>query len=222
MQQPFSLQGRVALITGGGTGIGLDIAKCFLASGATVIITGRRVDVLKEAIANLGAWAHYAVNDVSELSKTESFVAEITAKYGNIDILVNNAGINMKRPAVEVSDADFANIINVNLNAVFALTREVGKHMLERGKGSIIMISSMAAYYGIGMVRQRGSRECDCPWIYRNGDESDGDEFRSGSETQGDGSHAHGLFWETRGHRLGGSLFSFGCIKLRNRRLNPG
>ncbi len=80
MQQPFSLQGRVALITGGGTGIGLDIAKCFLASGATVIITGRRVDVLKEAIANLGAWAHYAVNDVSELSKTESFVAEITAK----------------------------------------------------------------------------------------------------------------------------------------------
>ena len=152
MQQPFSLQGRVALITGGGTGIGLDIAKCFLASGATVIITGRRVDVLKEAIANLGAWAHYAVNDVSELSKTESFVAEITAKYGNIDILVNNAGINMKRPAVEVSDADFANIINVNLNAVFALTREVGKHMLERGKGSIIMISSMAAYYGIDRV----------------------------------------------------------------------
>ena len=152
MQQPFSLQGRVALITGGGTGIGFDIAKCFLASGATVIITGRRVDVLKEAIANLGAWAHYAVNDVSELSKTESFVAEITAKYGNIDILVNNAGINMKRPAVEVSDADFANIINVNLNAVFALTREVGKHMLERGKGSIIMISSMAAYYGIDRV----------------------------------------------------------------------
>ena len=142
----------MALITGGGTGIGFDIAKCFLASGATVIITGRRVDVLKEAIANLGAWAHYAVNDVSELSKTESFVAEIKAKYGNIDILVNNAGINMKRPAVEVSDADFANIINVNLNAVFALTREVGKHMLERGKGSIIMISSMAAYYGIDRV----------------------------------------------------------------------
>ena len=152
MQQPFSLQGRVALITGGGTGIGFDIAKCFLASGATVIITGRRVDVLKEAIANLGAGAHYAVNDVSELSKTESFVAEITAKYGNIDILVNNAGINMKRPAVEVSDTDFANIINVNLNAVFALTREVGKHMLESGKGSIIMISSMAAYYGIDRV----------------------------------------------------------------------
>jgi NAD(P)-dependent dehydrogenase (short-subunit alcohol dehydrogenase family) len=61
MQQPFSLQGRVALITGGGTGIGFDIAKCFLASGATVIITGRRVDVLKEAIANLGAGAHYEI-----------------------------------------------------------------------------------------------------------------------------------------------------------------
>ena len=152
MQQPFSLQGRVALITGGGTGIGFDIAKFFLASGATVVITGRREEVLKEAVANLGSGAHYAVNDVSDLSLTSQLVAELVAKHGGIDILVNNAGINMKRPAVEVSDDDFANIINVNLNAVFALTREVGKHMLDRGKGSIIMISSMAAYYGIDRV----------------------------------------------------------------------
>jgi NAD(P)-dependent dehydrogenase (short-subunit alcohol dehydrogenase family) len=152
MQTPFSLQGRVALITGGGTGIGFDIAKCFLASGATVVITGRRADVLKEAAASLGAGAHFAVNDVSDLSLTSSLVSEIVSKHGGIDILVNNAGINMKRHAVEVSDDDFANIINVNLNAVFALTREVGKHMLERGKGSIIMISSMAAYYGIDRV----------------------------------------------------------------------
>ena len=135
MQQPFSLQGRVALITGGGTGIGFDIAKCFLASGATVVITGRREEVLKEAVANLGAGAHYAVNDVADLGLTSQLVTGLLAQHGAIDILVNNAGINMKRPAVEVSDGDFANIINVNLNAVFSLTREVGKHMLERGKG---------------------------------------------------------------------------------------
>ncbi len=152
MQQPFSLHGRVALITGGGTGIGFDIAKCFLASGATVVITGRREDVLKEAVATLGSGAHYAVNDVADLSLTTRLVTGLVAKHGAIDILVNNAGINMKRPAIEVSDDDFANIINVNLNAVFSLTREVGKHMLERGKGSIIMISSMAAYYGIDRV----------------------------------------------------------------------
>ncbi|MFD3394407.1 glucose 1-dehydrogenase [Aquirufa sp. OSTEICH-129V] len=152
MQQPFSLHGRVALITGGGTGIGFDIAKCFLASGATVVITGRREDVLKEAVANLGSGAHYAVNDVADLSLTTQLVTGLVAKHGAIDILVNNAGINMKRPAIEVSDDDFAHIINVNLNAVFSLTREVGKHMLARGKGSIIMISSMAAYYGIDRV----------------------------------------------------------------------
>ena len=69
MQQPFSLQGRVALITGGGTGIGFDIAKCFLASGATVVITGRREEVLKEAVASLGAGANYAVNDVADLGQ---------------------------------------------------------------------------------------------------------------------------------------------------------
>ena len=93
MQQPFSLQGRVALITGGGTGIGFDIAKCFLASGATVVITGRREEVLKEAVANLGAGAHYAVNDVADLSRTSMLVAEVSAKHGAIDILVNNASL---------------------------------------------------------------------------------------------------------------------------------
>jgi NAD(P)-dependent dehydrogenase (short-subunit alcohol dehydrogenase family) len=88
MQQPFSLQGRVALITGGGTGIGFDIAKCFLASGATVVITGRREDVLKEAVANLGAGAHYAVNDVSDLSLTAQLVSDLVARHGAIDILL--------------------------------------------------------------------------------------------------------------------------------------
>ena len=188
MQQPFSLQGRVALITGGGTGIGFDIAKCFLASGATVVITGRRGDVLKEAVANLGSGAHYAVNDVSDLSRTSSLVAEVLAKHGGIDILANNAGINMKRPAVEVSDDDFANIINVNLNAVFSLTREVGKHMLDRGKGSIIMISSMAAYYGIDRVAAYASSKTGIYGLVRvlasewsNGNRPQGaDEWRTG------------------------------------------
>lgn len=152
MNNPFSLEGKVALITGGGTGIGLDMAKCFVQSGATVIITGRREEVLKEAVAEIGSSSHYVVNDVSDLSQTKTLVEIIIAKFGKIDVLVNNAGINMKKHAVEVSDEDFSRIIQTNLNAVFALTREVGKHMLERKSGSIIMISSMAAYYGIDRV----------------------------------------------------------------------
>lgn len=152
MQNPFSLSGKVALITGGGTGIGLDMAKCFVQSGATVIITGRREEVLQEAVQEIGQGAHYMVNDVSDLSQTSHLVQQIVSQFGQIDILVNNAGINMKKHAVEVSDEEFNRIIQTNLNAVFALTREVGKHMLQRKSGSIIMISSMAAYYGIDRV----------------------------------------------------------------------
>ncbi|RXK48753.1 SDR family NAD(P)-dependent oxidoreductase [Aquirufa rosea] len=152
MENKFSLQGKVALITGGGTGIGFDIAKCMLASGAQVIITGRREIVLQEAVNFLGEGAFYRVHDVANVKASPELVSEIIQSFGQIDILVNNAGINMKRPALEVSNDDFAQIIQVNLNAVFVLSREVGKHMLARKSGSIIMISSMAAYYGIDRV----------------------------------------------------------------------
>ncbi|HET9503651.1 MAG TPA: glucose 1-dehydrogenase [Hymenobacter sp.] len=150
--QVFSLAGRVALITGGGTGIGLEIARCMVAAGATVIITGRRESVLQESAAELGENAHFVVNDVSDLGGTDALIEQIEAEHGPLDILVNNAGINMKKPALEVTDEDFSRIIHTNLNAVFALTRAAGRRMVPRGRGTIIMISSMAAYYGIDRV----------------------------------------------------------------------
>lgn len=148
----FALDQKLCLITGGGSGIGFDIAKCMVFSGAKVIITGRRVEPLKEAVAELGKNAHYFVNDVTELSSLEGLVNDIEVAHGPIDILVNNAGVNMKRPALEVSDEDFNRIIQTNLSAVFALTRACAKRMIARKSGSIIMISSMAAYYGIDRV----------------------------------------------------------------------
>lgn len=150
--QVFSLAGRVALITGGGTGIGLEIARCMVAAGATVIITGRRESVLQESAADLGEGAHFLVNDVTDLSSIEGLVEQVEATYGPLDILVNNAGINMKKPALEVTDEDFSRIIHTNLNAVFALTRAAAKRMVARRSGMILMISSMAAYYGIDRV----------------------------------------------------------------------
>lgn len=148
----FSLAGRVALITGGGTGIGLEIARCMVQAGATVIITGRRESVLQESAAALGKGGNFLVNDVTDLSSIEGLVEQVEATYGPLDILVNNAGINMKKPALEVTDEDFSRIIHTNLNAVFALTRAAAKRMLARRSGTILMISSMAAYYGIDRV----------------------------------------------------------------------
>lgn len=148
----FSLKGKIALITGGGSGIGLDIARCMVQAGAQVVITGRREQPLQEATEKLGEQAHYRVNDVTERSALDALVEDIERNLGPIAILVNNAGINMKKPALEVTDEDFDRIVHTNLNAVFSLTRACAQRMMARKSGSIIMISSMAAYYGIDRV----------------------------------------------------------------------
>lgn len=148
----FSLAGKLALITGGGSGIGFDIARCMVEAGATVVITGRREQPLRDAARTLGNKAHYMVNDVTERALLDGLVRDIENAHGPIDILVNNAGVNMKKPALEVTDADFDRIVHTNLNSVFSLTRACAARMIERGSGSIIMISSMAAYYGIDRV----------------------------------------------------------------------
>ncbi|MCD8540144.1 MAG: SDR family oxidoreductase [Leadbetterella sp.] len=148
----FSLENQLALITGGGAGIGLEIARCLISAGARVVITGRTESTLQQAVAGLGEKAGYAVNDITELDTLEGLISEVESLYGPIDILVNNAGINQKKPALEVSDAEFTRIIDTNLTAVFSLTRAVTRRMVERQRGSVIMISSMAAYYGIDRV----------------------------------------------------------------------
>ncbi|UBM57739.1 glucose 1-dehydrogenase [Marinilongibacter aquaticus] len=148
----FSLEGKLALVTGGGTGIGLAITRAFVAAGAEVVITGRREQVLAETAEDLGEKVHYRVNDVCEVESLPALVEDIEKNIGEIDILVNNAGINQKKPALEVTDEEFDRIIKTNLYGVFALTREVGKCMTARKRGSVIMISSMSAYYGIDRV----------------------------------------------------------------------
>ncbi|GAC1373058.1 MAG: SDR family NAD(P)-dependent oxidoreductase [Hymenobacter sp.] len=148
----FSLADQLALVTGGGTGIGLEIARCLAQAGATVVITGRREAVLRAAVESLGPAVQYFVNDITDLASIDGLVAQIEATHGPLDILVNNAGVNLKKPALEVTDEDFARILHTNLHSVFALTRACATRMVARRKGVILMISSMAAYYGIDRV----------------------------------------------------------------------
>lgn len=152
MNNPFSLAGKRVLITGGGTGLGLGIAKAMLDAGANVVIMGRRVDVLEQAVGSLGGNVVYVQFDVSDLPSIPNIIKSIEEEKGPIDVLVNNAGINMKKTALEVSDEEFQRIVQTNLNAVFAMSREVGKYMQTRKAGVIINISSMAAIYGLPLV----------------------------------------------------------------------
>ena len=152
MTDLFSLKGKTALITGGGTGIGRAIATAFAQAGAKVIISGRREQPLSDAVKALGGSAGYHAFDVSDLPAVPGAVTAIESKHGPINILVNNAGINLKKPTLELTDEEFNRIVQANLNGLFALTREVCRGMAERKHGVVLNITSMAAIYGLPKV----------------------------------------------------------------------
>ena len=144
--------GRLALVTGGGSGIGFAIAEKLIVNGITTIIIGRNKEKLECAKDKLGDHCKSVVFDLNELDAIPSLVQNIREAYGSIDILVNNAGINQKKDFTEVSDVEFQRVMHTNVTASFALSREVAKDMLQNGGGAIINISSMAAKYGIPRV----------------------------------------------------------------------
>jgi NAD(P)-dependent dehydrogenase (short-subunit alcohol dehydrogenase family) len=143
---------RVAIVTGGGSGIGLAIAQKFVESNMTTIIVGRDTCKLDKAKEQLGKLCIPLQGDLNDLKAIPDLVEQVTNDYGHINVLVNNAGINMKKDFTEVTDEEFQKIILTNLTAVFALSREVAKNMMHNGGGSIINISSMASQYGIPKV----------------------------------------------------------------------
>lgn len=143
---------KVAIVTGGGSGIGLAIAGEFTRNGITTIIIGRDNEKLLNAKKTLGENCIPVQYDLSNIAGVPALVEKLTSEHGHIDILVNNAGINLKKEFTEVSDEEFQNILLVNVSVVFALSREVVKNMFANGGGSIINISSMASQYGIPKV----------------------------------------------------------------------
>ncbi len=143
---------KVAIVTGGGGGIGLAIARKFTDHHIRTIIIGRDEDKLSSAAEELGPLCYPISQDLTDLGALPGLVQQIMARFGKIDILVNNAGINQKKEFTDVSDEDFQRIIHTNVTVVFALSREVVKSMEQAGSGVIINISSMAAQYGIPKV----------------------------------------------------------------------
>lgn len=148
----FDLTGKKALVTGGSRGLGFAIAKAFIAHNAEVIITGRNKEHMEKACETLGEKCKGHIFDLKELDDIAGFVSAIEKEYGPIDILVNNAGIHLKKDALDVSDEAYGEVIRINQQAVFAMSRECAKKMMTRKKGVILMISSMASQYGIPKV----------------------------------------------------------------------
>ncbi|HSB70124.1 MAG TPA: glucose 1-dehydrogenase [Candidatus Methylomirabilis sp.] len=152
MQDPFRLDGRLALVTGGGTGLGHGVCRAMTEAGARIVMTGRREDVLKAACEQLGGSSAYLRHDVADLPSIPGLVEQVESRFGPLDILVNNAGNHLKKGAVETSDAEFSTVLQTHLFGAYALSRECGRRMLARKRGSILMVVSMASLFGIPMV----------------------------------------------------------------------
>lgn len=143
---------KIAIVTGGNSGLGFATAKKFCENGIKTYILGRNKEKTEEACAELGELAESIIIDLTQLDQIPALVDGIFQKEGQIDILVNNAGINMKKDLVDVTDSEFEQVVRTNLFSVFAISREVVKKMKEKNGGSIINISSMAAQYGLPKV----------------------------------------------------------------------
>ncbi|MCU0792776.1 MAG: SDR family oxidoreductase [Opitutaceae bacterium] len=149
----FSLHREVALITGGGTGIGLGIARCFVAAGARVVLVGRREPELAASCADLGPLATYVVQDITATEAAPELVRRASSvAAGPVTILVNNAGQHLKKSAADTTTEDFQAILSTHVLAAHALTRAVLPGMIERGAGNILFTSSMAAFMGVPLV----------------------------------------------------------------------
>lgn len=149
----FSLAQDRAIVTGGGTGLGAAIAECLIAAGARVVICGRRQSVLQETCRRLGERASYVVHDVSDLSNADRLTSAAALQNGGpATILINNAGIHLKKPALDETPKDDRDVFDVHVFGAMALTRAVAAGMIERGSGSIVFITSMAALFGIPEV----------------------------------------------------------------------
>jgi NAD(P)-dependent dehydrogenase (short-subunit alcohol dehydrogenase family) len=143
---------KIAIITGGASGIGFAIAKKFVQNNIIVVLIGRDKTRLKLACETLGESADFVGCDLSRISDLPGVVKQISEKHGRIDILVNNAGTHLKKAIINVTDEEYQKVILTNQTAMFSLTREVTKIMQEHGTGEILNISSMASQYGLPNV----------------------------------------------------------------------
>ncbi|HXJ77851.1 MAG TPA: glucose 1-dehydrogenase [Candidatus Methylomirabilis sp.] len=140
-----ALDRKVAIVTGGGSGIGRATAELFAAEGASVVVFGRRAAMLAEtvdAVTRAGGRAHAMAGDVASEADVARLVQAARAEFGGIDALVNSAAVRLRAALTEISAADFAEVLRINLVGAFVLTKSVVPAMRERGGGSIVHIGS--------------------------------------------------------------------------------
>ncbi len=157
------LLGRVAFVTGGTRGIGAAICRSLAAQGATIAAgyssDEEKANVLKDDIVAMGVGASIHKGNVASADDCRRTIKEVTDTHGRLDILVNNAGINIDKPVLKMQDDDWYKVLAVNLSGAFFMSQAVLAHMLERGTGRIVNISSVIGQQGnIGQANYAASK----------------------------------------------------------------
>lgn len=169
--ESFSLKGKVALVTGASYGIGFAIAKAFSAAGATIVFNDIRQELVDKGLASYkeaGIEAHGYACDVTDEAAVQSFVKQVEEEVGVIDILVNNAGIIKRIPMCDMTAEQFRQVIDVDLNAPFIVSKAVIPGMIKKGHGKIINICSMMSELGRETVSAYAAAKGGLKMLTRN------------------------------------------------------
>jgi 2-deoxy-D-gluconate 3-dehydrogenase len=146
------LRGRVALVTGGGRGLGRAIALALAGAGADLCVTGRDTSVLDAVAAEAdatGVRTLVAGADVADSRQVRDVVARTVGELGRLDVVVNNAGVLSSLPLLETSDDEWDRVLDTNLRGTFLVTREAGRHLVAQGSGKVINVASNYAFMGV-------------------------------------------------------------------------
>jgi NAD(P)-dependent dehydrogenase (short-subunit alcohol dehydrogenase family) len=143
----FDLQGRTAVVTGSTRGLGRTFALALAEAGASIVVVGRdaaAADGVEAELADRGAASRTVLADVTERHDVERVLAESTEAFGRVDVLVNNAGACVHKPALDVTDDEWRHVMSTNLDGLWIASQVFGRHMVERGGGTIVNVGSMS------------------------------------------------------------------------------